>query len=113
MAGQAKSSRVAGSKKGSIINRISLADFQSSTKIEAIREELERMMQRDPSGKAIVFSQFTSMLDLIAFRLQQVKFRCTKNVLSAICEAFIFSGCKSVVGKAIEVEVGRRLLARC
>ena len=69
---QAKSSRVAGSKKGSIINRISLADFQSSTKIEAIREELERMMQRDPSGKAIVFSQFTSMLDLIAFRLQQV-----------------------------------------
>ena len=55
------------------MNRISLANFQSSTKIEALREELENMVQRDPSGKAIVFSQFTSMLDLIAFRLQQVE----------------------------------------
>ena len=70
---QAVGSRVAGSRKDSIINRISLANFQSSTKIEALREELERMLQRDPSGKALVFSQFTSMLDLIAFRLQQVR----------------------------------------
>ena len=69
---QAVTSRVAGSSKDSIVNRISLANFQSSTKIEALREELDRMLQRDPSGKAIVFSQFTSMLDLIAFRLQQV-----------------------------------------
>ena len=62
---------MAGSKKDSILNRISLTNFQSSTKIEALREELERMTQRDASGKAIVFSQFTSMLDLIAYRLQQ------------------------------------------
>ena len=71
---QAVASRVAGSSKDSIVNRISLANFQSSTKIEALREELDRMLQRDPSGKAIVFSQFTSMLDLIAFRLQQVAY---------------------------------------
>lgn len=69
---QATESRVAGSRKGSILNRVSLAGFQSSTKIEALREELERMKQRDPSAKAIVFSQFTSMLDLIYYRLQQV-----------------------------------------
>lgn len=30
------------------------------------------MLARDPSGKAIVFSQFTSMLDLAGFRLEQV-----------------------------------------
>lgn len=46
--------------------------FQSSTKIEALREELELMRRRDPSAKAIVFSQFTSMLELIGFRLEQV-----------------------------------------
>jgi len=69
---QATVSRVSGSSKSSIINRIGLVGFRSSTKIEAVREELHRMLQRDPSGKAIVFSQFTSMLDLIAFRLQQV-----------------------------------------
>lgn len=35
-------------------------------------EELQRMVARDPSSKAIVFSQFTSMLDLVGFRLEQV-----------------------------------------
>lgn len=65
-------SRVSGSNKNSIINRVSLAAFQSSTKIEALREEIDLMLRNDPSGKAIVFSQFTSMLDLIHFRLQQV-----------------------------------------
>ena len=42
------------------------------TKIEAVREELARMLARDPAAKALVFSQFTSMLDLVAFRLEQV-----------------------------------------
>lgn len=60
------------SKKTSILSRIKNVDFQSSTKIEALREELYKMMQADPSAKAIVFSQFTSMLDLVSFRLDQV-----------------------------------------
>jgi hypothetical protein len=38
-----------------------------------LREEIFRMMERDPSGKALVFSQFTSMLDLCQFRLEQVR----------------------------------------
>jgi SNF2 family DNA or RNA helicase len=37
-----------------------------------LREEVERMVARDAGAKAIVFSQFTSMLDLCAFRLEQV-----------------------------------------
>ena len=64
---------MAGARKASILNPVKLADFQSSTKIEALREELHRMLQADPSAKALVFSQFTSMLDLIYFRLQQVR----------------------------------------
>lgn len=48
------------------------ACFQSSTKIEALREELDLMRAADPGAKAIVFSQFTSMLELIWFRLEQV-----------------------------------------
>ena len=31
--------------------------FQSSTKIEALREELDAMRAADPGAKAIVFSQ--------------------------------------------------------
>ena len=60
------------SKKSSILSRIRTTDFQSSTKIEALREEVHKMLQADPSAKAIVFSQFTSMLDLVSFRLEQV-----------------------------------------
>ena len=65
--------KVANAKKSSILNRMKLAGFQSSTKIEALREELALMLARDPSAKALVFSQFTSMLDLIYYRLQQVR----------------------------------------
>ncbi|CAI5527491.1 unnamed protein product [Closterium sp. Naga37s-1] len=64
--------------RGSILSRMDLSRFQSSTKIEALREELDGMVQRDPGAKALVFSQFTSMLDLIAYRLHQVGVRCVK-----------------------------------
>jgi len=43
------------------------------TKIEAVREELQRMLAKDPAAKALIFSQFTSMLDLVAFRLDQAR----------------------------------------
>jgi DNA repair protein RAD16 len=43
--------------KSSIINRIDLSKFQSSTKLEALMQELHSMMERDPAAKAIVFSQ--------------------------------------------------------
>lgn len=59
-------------KASRILSRIARSQFQSSTKIEALREELARMTARDANAKAIVFSQFTSMLDLIQFRLEQV-----------------------------------------
>ena len=62
----------ASTRKTSILSRIGAHQFQSSTKIEALREEIWAMRQRDPSAKAIVFSQFTSMLDLITYRFEQV-----------------------------------------
>jgi len=41
--------------------------------LQALREELGHMIAADSSSKALVFSQFTSMLDLCHFRLQQVR----------------------------------------
>jgi hypothetical protein len=63
----------AGFKKSSILSRIDAAAFQSSTKLEALHEEIRAMLRADASAKCIVFSQFTSMLDLIQFRMQQVR----------------------------------------
>lgn len=42
---------------GSILHRIDLAQFSSSTKIEALTKELVEMRQSSPGSKAIVFSQ--------------------------------------------------------
>eukprot|EP00252_Welwitschia_mirabilis_P009544 TRINITY_DN2218_c0_g1_i3.p1 TRINITY_DN2218_c0_g1~~TRINITY_DN2218_c0_g1_i3.p1 ORF type:complete len:916 (-),score=200.01 TRINITY_DN2218_c0_g1_i3:671-3418(-) len=62
----------------SILNRIDLENFQTSTKIDALREEIFLMLQRDASAKAIVFSQFTSFLDLISFSLSKTGIKCVQ-----------------------------------
>lgn len=54
---------------GSILRRINLAEFATSSKIEALVQELVKMRQTSPGSKAIVFSQFVSMIDLIRWRL--------------------------------------------
>lgn len=54
---------------GSILRRINLSDFATSSKIEALTRELVTMRQTSPGSKAIVFSQFVNMLDLIRWRL--------------------------------------------
>lgn len=54
---------------GSILRRINLAEFATSTKIEALVQELVQMRQQRPGSKALVFSQFVNMLDLVRWRL--------------------------------------------
>eukprot|EP01084_Bolivina_argentea_P145357 254789_1 len=64
--------------RNSIIHNIDLSKFQSSTKIEALMQELESMMIHDPCSKAIVFSQFVSFLDLIEYRIKIGGIDCRK-----------------------------------
>lgn len=54
---------------GSILRRINLADFATSTKIEVLVQELIEMRRKRPGSKALVFSQFVNMLDLVRWRL--------------------------------------------
>lgn len=67
---------VNGFRSSSILNRIQLDDFQTSTKIDAVREEIRCMIERDGSAKGIIFSQFTSFLDLIMYSLQKSGISC-------------------------------------
>ncbi|GEQ67318.1 hypothetical protein JCM33374_g982 [Metschnikowia sp. JCM 33374] len=68
--------------KGSIINTIKLGThgggWRSSTKIEALVEELYKLRSDKHTIKSIVFSQFTSMLDSIEWRLKKVGFETVK-----------------------------------
>ncbi|OLP86707.1 DNA repair protein RAD16 [Symbiodinium microadriaticum] len=59
-----------GRRKG-IMQKIKTAEFQSSTKIEALLQEIQKMQAADPSSKALVFSQFTRFLELIEWRLKR------------------------------------------
>ncbi|KAK6157292.1 hypothetical protein DH2020_011540 [Rehmannia glutinosa] len=78
--GKEKSSKttIKGFRPSSILNRIQLDDFQTSTKIDALREEIRGMVERDGSAKGIVFSQFSSFLDLIHYALQKSGVNCVQ-----------------------------------
>jgi DNA repair protein RAD16 len=62
------------SARQGILGRLNLATWRSSTKIEALIEELSNLRQQDATTKSLVFSQFVNFLDLIAFRLQKAGF---------------------------------------
>ncbi|XP_061356483.1 ATP-dependent helicase rhp16 isoform X2 [Gastrolobium bilobum] len=69
---------IKGFRSSSILNRIQIENFQTSTKIEALREEIRFMVERDGSAKGIVFSQFTSFLDLINYSLHKSGVSCVQ-----------------------------------
>ncbi|KAI0073947.1 hypothetical protein K474DRAFT_1648766 [Panus rudis PR-1116 ss-1] len=49
-------------------------DFRSSTKLDALTQHLKRLQDQDPCFRAVVFSQFTSFLDLIQTVLNREQF---------------------------------------
>lgn len=57
-----------------ILGRIEHDGWRSSSKIEALVEELSNLRHEDRTTKSIVFSQFVNFLDLIAWRLQRAGF---------------------------------------
>ncbi|KAL5488367.1 RAD16 [Sanghuangporus weigelae] len=57
-----------------ILGRLDIDKWRSSTKIEALVEELTNLRRKDATTKSLVFSQFVNFLDLIAFRLQRAGF---------------------------------------
>jgi DNA repair protein RAD16 len=61
-------------KKSSIINRIKMENWTSSTKIEMLVYDLYKLRSPKQTNKSIVFSQFTSMLQLVQWRLQKSGF---------------------------------------
>ncbi|KAI9310361.1 SNF2 family N-terminal domain-containing protein, partial [Dichotomocladium elegans] len=64
--------------KTSIVNRIDMDKWRSSTKIEALVEELSNLRQEDRTIKSIVFSQFVNFLDLVYWRLSRAGFECIR-----------------------------------
>ncbi|CAH7674033.1 adenosinetriphosphatase [Phakopsora pachyrhizi] len=58
-----------------ILDRLDPGKWRTSTKIEALVEELSKLNQQDHSIKSLVFSQFTVFLDLIERRLQLAGFK--------------------------------------
>jgi len=62
--------------KRSIMQKVKPSDFKSSTKIEALCSEVQKMIDSDPSAKGLVFSQFGAMLELVEFRLKSAGVSC-------------------------------------
>lgn len=71
-------------KKNSIINRIKMENWTSSTKIEMLVYDLYKLRSKKQTLKSIVFSQFTSMLQLIEWRLRRCGFNTGESYI-ALC----------------------------
>lgn len=76
----ARCARAAGRKSSLVSNNLDLADvdpraLQPSTKLRLILETVEAMRDRDPAEKCLVFSQWTSFLDIISFHLKHAGFK--------------------------------------
>merc|ERR1719272_663140 len=54
-----------------MMSRIKSSKFKSSTKIEALLQEIKKMMAANSGSKALVFSQFVNFLELIEWRLKR------------------------------------------
>lgn len=61
-------------KRQGILGRLDLNKWRSSSKIEALVEELSNLRKQDATTKSLVFSQFVNFLDLTAYRLQKAGF---------------------------------------
>lgn len=64
-----------------ILGRLDVDKWRSSSKIEALVEELSNLRRQDATTKSLVFSQFVNFLDLIAFRLQRSGFNVRTRVM--------------------------------
>lgn len=62
--------------KAGVMQKVRATDWKSSTKIEALADEIKKMMKGDRLNKGIVFSQFTAMLELVEFRLKKEGISC-------------------------------------
>ncbi|WMV38541.1 hypothetical protein MTR67_031926 [Solanum verrucosum] len=69
-----------GFSSSSISKKNQLNEFKTSTKLEALKEEISIMVERDGSAKGVVFSQFTSFLDLIQRSLNLSGVNCVQLV---------------------------------
>eukprot|EP00913_Durusdinium_trenchii_P001440 g1333.t1 len=73
---KSKSVAKGGFGPNSIMKKVKASEFQSSTKIEALLDEIQQMNKADPTAKGIVFSQFGSMLELVEFRMKRAGISC-------------------------------------
>ena len=59
--------------RATIMQRVKAEQFESSAKVDAVIHDIEAMIAADATSKAIVFSQYTSMIDIVEWKLSQLK----------------------------------------
>ena len=76
-------------KSHGIVGRLNMDTWKSSTKIEALVEELSNTQREDSTIKSLVFSQFVNFLDLVAWRLRRAGFNVSCNYLKPYLKLYI------------------------
>lgn len=56
--------------KKTILQKLNMSHFQTSSKIEAVVNGIKSMISKTPQDKAIIFSQYRTMIDLVEWKLR-------------------------------------------
>ena len=95
---------------GSILRRMNLAEFATSTKVEVLMQELIEMRQKRPGSKALVFSQFVNMLDIVRWRIHSDPFLAHLQLGAKILHGGMDVKSRDAALKSFREEPGVRVL---
>jgi DNA repair protein RAD16 len=62
----------------SLLHKVKLDNFASSSKLEALATQVGEALSADPANKCIVFSQFSNFLDIVEWRLSRDRHKTVK-----------------------------------
>jgi DNA repair protein RAD16 len=66
--------------RSSIMQNVNANEYASSAKVDAVIGAIVAMVKKDSTAKAIVFSQYNSMVDIVEWRLSQLKIKHVKLI---------------------------------
>jgi len=74
----AKGGRELSIGRSNMMQNVKVEEFASSTKVEALANKIKEIRKKNKHSKSIVFSQYTSMLDIIEWRLNKLGLKTVK-----------------------------------
>mmetsp|Transcript_33105 Transcript_33105/g.53502 ORF Transcript_33105/g.53502 Transcript_33105/m.53502 type:complete len:229 (+) Transcript_33105:3-689(+) len=94
-----------------LMNRVKVEEFASSSKVDALMRHIREIREASNQHKAIIFSQYTGMLDIVEWRLNKLGLKTVKlsgslSVKQRVSVLAAFRGDSSVAAILMSLKAG-------